>query len=196
MSNTDFEKIFTKYKGYLENWDYENPKRLVICFAGVPASGKTVIAKELERVYKGIRINSTDVYNLFEEYRGQRFYEGFIQEKRSFIYWLMDRVYEQSPNKLIILDKNIDRSYEEVSKWCNEHSAKMFTICLEASRDTLVERLKKREGDKAEGYIHDLDKWIGEHENFKKKSSGDISFNTDEISIKNLINELVEYIDY
>jgi 2-hydroxy-3-keto-5-methylthiopentenyl-1-phosphate phosphatase len=196
MSNTDFEKIFFKYKGYIKNWDYDNSKRVVICFAGVAASGKTVISKELEKIYKGIRINSIDVYNLFEEYRGKRYYDGFIQEKRSFIYWVMDRVYEQSPNKLIILDKNIDRTYEEVSQWCKEHDSKMIVVSLEASRDTLVKRLIEKEGENAKGYIHDLDRWIGEHEEFKRKYKGDISFNTDETSIKSLLDELVEYINY
>ncbi len=47
--NKIFKQIYHKHLKFLRNLDFSKNKRLIICFAGVPGSGKTRIAKVLEK---------------------------------------------------------------------------------------------------------------------------------------------------
>ena len=49
-----------------ENWEkhilqFVPNKKLLICFVGIPGSGKTYLAKIIEKKFKGIRINSDNL---------------------------------------------------------------------------------------------------------------------------------------
>jgi tRNA uridine 5-carbamoylmethylation protein Kti12 len=173
-----FNEVYINYKNKLSNLDSTNSP-LLICFAGVPGSGITTISKRLEEELKGVRINSDDVQNILQVYRGKEFYEGFILEKREFIYWLIREIISEYGNKLVILDKSIDRSYEDIKKLAKELDIPFVVISLETSRKELVKRLNNLYGEYAKNYINDLDGWIKGHEEFKKKYRYDMLFDTE-----------------
>ncbi len=195
MNNSEkvFNEVYQKYKVNLENIDVPN-KKLLICYAAVPASGKTAISVILEKRLKGIRINAGDVQMLLEKYRGEQFYEGFIQEKRAFVYWLMQKVVDEFSNKFIILDKSIDRSYDEVLQWSKKNDVPMIVVSLEVSKKELEKRLIEREGSYAKNYLNDLDRWIREHEEFKKTDKHNLIFNTEDNSAEEIVVSIEEYI--
>jgi tRNA uridine 5-carbamoylmethylation protein Kti12 len=185
-----FNDIYSEYKNRLSNLDSSNPP-LLICFAAVPGSGMTTISKRLESELKGIRINSDDVQNILQEHRGEEFYDGFILEKREFIYWLVRKIVKEFENKLVILDKSIDRSYEDVKNLAKELDIPFVVISLETGRKELVKRLNNQYGDYAKNYINDLDIWIGEHGEFKDTNRYDISIDTEVKDSKEVAEEIV-----
>ena len=165
-------------------------RKLLICFASTPAGGKTVLSNALQKKFNSIVINSGDIQRELEKFRDQQFYEGFIQEKREFIYWLMSKIVREYDNKFIILDKCIDRTYEEVDKWCKENKYPFIVISLEVNKDELKRRLVKREGNNADDYLVHLDRWFNEHEEFKKNYKYDLSFNTERKSVESIVKKI------
>lgn len=51
MEEYIFRKIFKEYEKQLKNL-FEPHRKLIICFAGVPGSGKTYLAKNLKKDIK------------------------------------------------------------------------------------------------------------------------------------------------
>ena len=65
MNDVLFTKIYQQHIKQLKNVFCVN-KKLLVCFSGVPGSGKTTLAKKLERKYKGVRINTDDLRDIFD----------------------------------------------------------------------------------------------------------------------------------
>jgi 2-phosphoglycerate kinase len=65
-----FKEIYGRHCIDLNNLNVRN-KRVAVCFSGIPGSGKTTIARVLEKRYKGVRLNGDDIgkiiRNLIEE---------------------------------------------------------------------------------------------------------------------------------
>lgn len=188
-----FNKIYTDYKEKLSNLNVSNSKFL-IAFAATPGSGITTLSKSLEASLEAVRISSDEVQSILQEYRGEEFYDGFILEKREFIYYLVKKIINEYENKLIILDKSIDRSYEDIKNLTDELDIPFVTISLETGREELVKRLKNTYGDYAKNYINDLDRWIREHEEFKKRYNYDMLFDTEKESVQQITEKITEKI--
>lgn len=108
MKKNIFDEIYEEYKKQLNNL-FEPNKKLVICFAGIPGSGKTYLAKKLERRYRGVRINNDDLRKIIDSKIGEDKREEILQE------FLLDLLKTFSfENKLVILDSGIERKYEDV----------------------------------------------------------------------------------
>jgi len=60
MNKQLFGKIHKKYIKKLKHLNIPH-KKLMICFSGFAGSGKTYIAKIVEKKYKGVRIRSDDI---------------------------------------------------------------------------------------------------------------------------------------
>lgn len=182
-----FRKIYRTHRKRLK-YVNETGRKLLITFAGVPGSGKTVIAKRLEKELKGIRINSISVEKAYVALGNER----DIPTKRAYIYWLMDKIVKEFKNKTIILDKGIERTYEEIFKWVEENNYEIFVIGLNCSRDTLEKRIKQREGDNAKYYLAEMDRWVREYKKYRKLNISDIEINTEEGNINEWVKEILK----
>ena len=189
-----FNEIYSVYKDRLSNLDGSHSP-LLVCFVGVPGSGITTISKRLEEELKGVRINSDDVQNILQVYRGKEFYKGFILEKREFIYWLVRKIIGEFKNKLVILDKGIDRSYDDVKNLAKEVDISFVVISLETSKEELINRLNNTYGEYAKNYINDLDRWIGEHKEFKESNRYDISIDTKENNVDGVVEKIKNFLE-
>jgi tRNA uridine 5-carbamoylmethylation protein Kti12 len=191
--NSIFEDVFKKHIKKLKNIDIENDS-LIIAFAGVPGSGKTSIAIELEKRLKGMRISSMDVQLLLEGLRKEKLYEGHILEKREYIYCLLEKIFREYRNKLIILDKGIDRTYEEVKDFCYKNYVKLLVIALDVGKDVVRERLILREGKLAIDYLNNLDRWFEDYQDFKNKGNYDFLFDTEIYTSEEIAERIIENI--
>ena len=188
-----FDKVYLKYKEKLSNLDVSNPP-LLITFAAVPGSGKRTISKMLESELQAVRINCDYIQELFYDLRGKRFYDGFILEKREFIYWLVRKIIKEYENKLVILDKSIDRSYEDIKDLTDELEIPFIVISLETGREELVKRLKKLYGDYSKNYINDLDIWIRQHKEFVDSKKYDVSIDTGKSDINETVKKIKKFL--
>lgn len=181
-----FRKIYRIHRKRLK-YVNENRRKLLVTFAGVPGSGKTVIARRLEKELRGIRINSIDVEKAYVALGNER----DISVKRAYIDWLMNKIVKEFKNKTIILDKGIERTHEEILKWVEENNYEIFVIGLDCSRETLERRIKEREGDNAKYYLAEMDRWVREYKKYKRLNISDIEINTEEGNINEWVKEIL-----
>jgi dephospho-CoA kinase len=184
--NKRFEMISKDLFPHLKNLDVPN-KKLVIGFAGVPFSGKTTIAKILEKKYKAVRISSDEIMRVITENKLVKNVEENERLKREYIYFLIEKI--PFKNKLIILDKSLDRDY---AKFFNLVGKQKFVIQIEISVEKAKERARNREDMKS--WLSRFDGWFREHEEFKKNFNADIVLDGENPSLENLFKLIDEKI--
>lgn len=163
-------------------------KRMVITFAGVPCSGKSIVSEEIEKRYGGIRINFDDVMRTISGKDLVNTIEQNEKMKNLFTYSILKN--PPFKNKLLILDRSIDREYENLLKVCNENKWDYFVIQLEITKQEAIKRIKKRNPDNLNNWLPRIDKWFNEHERFKKKVKSDILIKETSFNLKSLFDKL------
>ena len=184
----DFEKLFQKQSQQLLNLEIENPP-LVLLFSGTPGMGKTTVTKELEKTFQGIRIGIDDTRVFFKE-------EGLTYELLTpYLFWLLNKVHEISPNRLLILDLICHPFHDELISWCLHHETPYFLTRLEVTREIVEARIVSR-GNKPELTLSRLDRNWKEYEAFAETHTFDyILDNTeDNVSYAPLIQTLTPLI--
>jgi len=163
------KKILEELK--LKNVDKEN-KKLIICFAGIPCSGKTCLAKKIEKRYRGVRISNDAVRKILAK-------SVKVEEKREKILqkWLLNFL-EKYPfkNKLVILDSGIERKYSEIVKIVKHKKWKMFIIRVVEKKETILKRIKKKDRNRFENRYEDIVRWFREFKEFNKRVKPDFIF--------------------
>ncbi len=192
MDNELFRKIRQEQIKQLKNLDKPN-KKLLICFSGIAGSGKTYIAKILEKKYSGVRIRSDDVREIIRDLEIEE--EKTNDTTYNYLNWFFNNYNFQ--NKLIILDKGIDRRYKEIFSLFERKGYEIFTIRLEVPRKIYERRIKEKLGELDENYINSIDRWIKEWESFGKNMKSDIIIENDkdgELDLRFLFSKLEEII--
>lgn len=177
------DKIVTKYLAhqYAVNlaWkDTPNPKALVL-FSGVVASGKTSIARELERQLRGIRISNDDLRQQIMELKPVP-----SRDRREDLLMECMRVVSQLaldwPNGLIIIDASCDRKYEFYQRWAQNHDYEIIVLRMDIPRAEIERRLEARSAlnhQHASVLLPHLDLWWQQYEDFAKNHKIDMVIN-------------------
>ena len=182
-----FKEIYRTHRKKLKNLNKEG-RKLLITFAGISGSGKTVIAKALEKELEAVRINSIDVEKAYVALGNER----SIPTKRAYIDWLMNKIVKEFKNKTIILDAGIERRYEDMFKWAEDNDYEIFVIGVNCNRKTAERRIIMREGEKkAKDYLAEMDRWVREYNKYKKLNLSDIEINTEEGNIYSWTEEIL-----
>ena len=185
--NKEFDEITKRLEKYLPYKNQHNPQ-LVITFAGIPSSGKTEIAKKLEKRYKAIRINGDLIYDLAKELGLASDYWDLEKIKCNYV--LAFLVNNPFRNKLIILDKGMDRMYEEFFALCKKNKLRYFLIQLNLSKADAINRIKKRDPKNWRSWLAKLDRWIKENNNFKKISKANLVFDANNVNLRRIYLEV------
>jgi predicted kinase len=140
-------------------------KKLIICFVGIPCSGKTRLAKKLEEKYKGVRINSDYIRKIIDKFvKEENERESILKE------FILDFLRNYSyKNKLVILDSGIERKYEDIVEISKSKKWRMFIIRVVAEKKIILERIKKKDRDRYENRYEDIERWFKEYKEFNKK---------------------------
>lgn len=172
MEKQIFNKIFKELEKQLKNTSEKN-KKLLICFTGVPGSGKTYLAKKLEKRYKGVRINSDDIRKIIDVKITKK------EEKREAILkeFLLSLL-KNYPfiNKLVSLDSGIERKYQDIVKISKSKKWKMFIVKMVVPKNLIIRRIKIKDKERLEKRPEDIKRWFREFKNFNKKIKSDFIF--------------------
>ena len=191
MNSDIFNKIYKLHKRKLKYLLIPN-KKLLICFSGIPGSGKTYIAKILEKRYKGVRVNSHDIGKIILELVKLKKINKNTDAKKlqnDYQLWLLRK--SLFKNDLIILDRGIDREYDKVFKVARKKGFSIFVIKLRVSENILKNRLKRREEENVINYLRALERWKREFKEFGKKAMTDIIIdNNYDLDLKELFKRL------
>jgi len=173
LDKSKFEIIYdTLFPNGTNSDKIDLKKRTVIAFAGVPCSGKSTVSRKIEKRYGGVRINLDDVMRIITEKNLVETIEQNEEMKNLFIYTFLKNSFLK--NKLIILDKSMDREYERFFKVCKENEWDYLIVQLKLKKQEAIRRIEKRNSDNLSNWIPRIDKWFNEHEEFKKNVKADI----------------------
>lgn len=164
-----FREIAKKHIPVLKNKNLKN-RKLIIAFAGIPGSGKTTLAKVLEKKYKGVRINSSVIGGIIKKLNLKDDAKHSLQNQYQM--WLVKSGLIK--NGLIILDSGIERKYLLVKKTAKQSGHRLFVICLKVPKKVLIQRIKKREKEKARVYLKEMKRWTSEFNEFNRKFRSDV----------------------
>lgn len=180
------KKIFKKHKPKLKHLNIEH-KKLIICFSGIPGTGKTYISKILEKRYKAVRIRSDQIRKIIKKLGNKtpKLLDEDYKEKilRKYLLDLLRK--HPFRNNLIILDSGIDREYPKIFLLAKEHGFQLFIIRIKANRRTATKGVIKKLGKLDDNFINSIDRWVLEYKAFGKLV-------TPNIKIRNKINRPLE----
>jgi len=194
MKKRLFEKILKEHKKILSNLDVKH-KRLAICFSGVPASGKTYLAKKIEKRFKGVRFNNDEFraevlpgfnneyeltkedFDLCKEFFGSSdiekvekdfgYNENMLKLDSILIRYMnwMELEYPFS-NGLILIDSNLGRKYRKLFSVLKEAGFELFVIRLSFDKELFLRRERVRNKDDS-FYLKNIDRWKRDYENYE-----------------------------
>jgi len=138
-----FKQIYTEHCKKLKNTDIQK-KPFFICFSGTPGMGKSTLANKLEDHYKAVKIRTDDVRAIINSLD--------LQDKKSALSKIQDYLQfffkeYQCPNKFIIIDASIDRTYTLLFPMLEKNKIPYLVIRLEVDPDTVLKRIQEREKD-------------------------------------------------
>jgi len=174
MEKEFFGRIYKKHLTKLKNIEIPH-KKLVVCFSAVPGSGKTHIARILEKRYKAVRINNDDIRkiikvlvkknkNLAKEDRQTLLLEYLLYLIKNFSF----------ANKLIILDSSIDRKYKMLIPVLKKNDFRFFVIRLGVSTNVLKKRISFRAKKAPKHFKEKSEDWFKDYEDCRKSLRADI----------------------
>ncbi len=182
-----FNKIYKLHAQKLKNLNISN-KRLVICFSGVPASGKTSLAMILEKKYNAVRINKDEIGNLINKIKTITTKEKEELADKYIIHLFNNWIFK---NNLIILDKSIDRKYKEIFDILKNNKFQKFIIRLNISKSVALKRIKERNKENLHEWLEKVDKWFKDFEDSGKNIQPDFIYNN-----KQDLRELFKKLEY
>lgn len=195
MKEKLFERIFEEHKKLFSNCDVEH-ERFAVCFSGVPASGKTFIAKRIEKRFSGIRFSVDDLrgivlgfvdeYDLVEEglevcrqifgssdLEQIQLKQGFSENSfkveamvREYMNWFYPNY--SFDNGLFIWDGSVDRTHEVIFPVLKKFGFRIFVIRMPFDEELFTQREKVRNGD-ALFFMKNLKRWKRAYERFDEK---------------------------
>lgn len=180
MNNKIFDRIYKLHIKQLKNLDIPH-KKLAIFFSGIAGSGKTYIAKILENKYQGVRIRSDDVRGIIIKLDQKADIDEIAY---GYLDWFFDNY--NFNNKLIILDRGIDRKYSEVIPFFKERGYKIFIIRLNVPEKVYERRIIKKLGKLDDNYINRINDWKKQYKEFGKNVKSDIIIKNDKDNKLNL----------
>ncbi len=171
--------------------DVPHPK-CVICFAGVPGSGKSWLAERLEHDLRAVRISNDDIRRTIDaagvtdRNTRERIKESVIRRvNKEVVTW---------QNGLLVLDADVSRRFAKMLPRFPGY--KIIVISIDAPKDLLIKRIRTREGHRAdpERTIELLDRWLADKAEFMQHFGEKVTIhlNTEQgIDYESLKNQLI-----
>lgn len=175
-----YEDIYKKHIAQLKHLNIKHEK-LVICFSGIPGSGKTFAAKQIETHYKAVRVSNDELREIIAEIMIKNLMERGEEQNQKILHDYLEYFFARydKPNKLIILDSGIDREYESKFSYFKKNGYPCLIIRIDIPLKEIKKRLLLREKKKPENNLRRLKKWIIDYRESKKKLKADMTIGND-----------------
>lgn len=171
--------ISERFLPSLKNTEKENPS-LIILFSGVPGSGKSTLAKKMEQKYQAVTYNNDLVRSIvYKEKLDSENPDGLI---KNYLLFFLETY--NFPNKFIILDKSIDRSYKDICLFLEEHDLPYLIFSIELGGQRAIERVLSR-NDKEDLFLvqKNMVRWESDFKDFKEKGKYDLLLDGENLEI-------------
>jgi len=185
MKKIIFKKLLEEAKKQIKYKSKTNIK-LIICFVGIPGSGKTYLARKIEKRYKGIRINNDALRKIIDKKITK-----IEKERETILKQFLLKLLENYPfnNELLILDSGIERKYNEVYRISKAKKWKIFIIKMMVPKRLIIKRIKIKDMKRFKQHPEDIGRWFYEYKSFNKRIKADFVFKKNS-DLKNLFSKL------
>jgi predicted kinase len=174
VSSKTIQQIHQNYYPFIPNLTRVNERKMLVLFSGIPGSGKTTHARQLERAYHGIRINVDEIRELVGHLGLAETKEKRNQIAKAYVAYCLDQLIAET-NHLVIIDASADRVYHQTMTWCKKNDFESYIISLDISKEEAVARLTLREiAEELPTYLEMLDTWITDHAAFRDQATPDL----------------------
>ncbi|MEK7154814.1 MAG: AAA family ATPase [Patescibacteria group bacterium] len=169
------EEYFAQKKSELQNQLLLSSSTLV-CFSGVPASGKTTLSKVLSQKLPLPRIGVDDITKLIDPQRRIN-----REERRNIILKHLTRFLSNlTQGSALVLDKGNDRDIFFFESLKRSFTGHIYVINLDVAKPVAYKRIMSRNNWLPNKFISNLDNWLNQHRIFKREHKNEIllSINT------------------
>lgn len=189
------KELYGLHFNKLKNIGLDNPK-VLICFSGIPGSGKTYLAKKIEEMYGGLRINNDEIRAIIKKIVPQD--DNFKEKSQNILEnYVFSIISSELKNGLIILDSGIDRRYLKVKEVSDKLGYKIFIIKIEIEEVELKNRIGKRSVEDQEHFKTEYGRWKEEFMTFNKSVKANIIIKSGNLSDrKRLFLELDRFLSF
>ncbi|MBI3984292.1 AAA family ATPase [Candidatus Microgenomates bacterium] len=165
-----FNRLWHRQFKLLKNLGVSHPK-LMFCMGGIPGSGKTTLAEQVEQRFKGIRLSNHELRLILDD-----LLPGSQTAEHNIIIgayepYMLEQV-SSLPNGFLIVDSGIERKYRQFFAWAKAHYYQLVTVDFEVPKQEAEERIKQTRS-KPEPFLAEMDRWWAEHEAFQRSVKAD-----------------------
>lgn len=111
--------------------------------SGVPGSGKSTIARVIEKELLAIRLSNDEIRDRIVASNPAISQEDRERAKLIIATELLERLADE-PNGLIVIDASCDRGYDDYWSWADEHKYHTVLLRMDVPKSIIEERLHER----------------------------------------------------
>lgn len=135
MNQALFQKIDAIYRPSILNVDVVQPKRLVVLLSGPSSSGKTTLAKQLEKHFQAIRLENDAVRRIVKNLYPEKSTGQISALIHEYMRRLRSELVDRTENGLWIIDASVDREYEMYADFALIFGFTTFLIAMVIPED-------------------------------------------------------------
>lgn len=190
----ELEQIWQVRSPKLRNLDVKNPK-VIVAFSGVPGSGKTRLARKIERKFGGIRLSNYWLRTTIDRLGladTPDFKQQLVQADAEFVI----KKLKDTPNGMLIFDSSIDRKHDMVAELAGMYGYRLVVISLVVSRSTVERRIRERTKSRTryQDYLENMERWIADNQKLNARVKADLVINNEDESEHGRVLEQLEKI--
>jgi predicted kinase len=156
------------YRPSIKNSKVAHPK-LLILFSGPPSSGKSTVAKAIEKHFRAIRLENDSIRVLANKLQPTSDLNWKSELSYAYMDYLRPRLAKDSPNGLWIIDANIDVHHKKLFDFAKQYGFNTVLLAM-----TIPEKLRREwileTGDrpwaKADKYLETMAMRKAQHDKF------------------------------
>jgi uridine kinase len=165
-----------------------------ICFAGIPASGKTTLINKLHEKFGGTVISGDKVCNKYMDEDQKR---NNPKGRIPFLFSLLQKGIQKEvyrKNKLMFFDSSIDRSYPIIKKFADSVGFSTYVISIDTPPDIAKKRLIARDTEeKRNSLLSRWEEFQSDHKKFLEIYKPNFSY-TDDSQLDALFADLEKFL--
>ena len=142
MVESFLEKLEQKHFQTLKYLRVSHP-RILVCFAGIPGSGKTYLCKILEEKYRALRITNDEIRTSIRELlKGFPTLSGKSEELLQM--YVLRVLKKDLVNGFVLLDSGIERKYARIVDSARKKRYRLLVVKVVVREQTLLRRIHTR----------------------------------------------------
>ena len=212
-----FKLIFAKHKTTLKNLNVPQEKKVIILFSGVPGSGKTYLARKIEKRYQAIRWENDIVREIIDKFPKEYFknisadslksfnnldketlkkvygYNKLSIKKENLLQNYKKHIFSNYPfqNKLILFDESIDRSYPLFKNISEKFNFKLYLIKMPFNKKLIRKRVINRGEGIMTFFDANLPRWKDDYNQLTLNTKSDFVFKDNPRELFSRLNKLI-----